>query len=440
MTGVRLGRRDWALAGVAGLVGLAGSLALAQHLPDRFDYSYDVFFNADTARVFSVMTEGRGARAGPHPLFALLTYPPTAALVAAGLSPHAAARGVVALAAAANGATFFLLVRLLGWGALHAFAFVALFFASTGSIFFFSTVETCVFGSLALLLPALLVALRPEPPWRLLLWVAAGLLGIGVTLTHFVAPLTGVALTLRWRPVLRWAGVTLALAAAAMAAQTLLLPGYRPTHGVRLPAVGELPLPNARTERMFLGAPSPRSAATALANSLAAPVVRSERYCGWNAFTITPRRSAASAGIVAAWLALAAVGAVSGIRRRSTRAVALSLALPLLAHCGLHSVYGVRGWTLFVDGWSYGDVLPHLVFSLQFAPLMAGLAALPAPERLRTAQLGLAVLVALAAGVHNYATFARTAARIGESEVVRLEHVTLRDREGSPILCLDARY
>jgi hypothetical protein len=229
---------DVASSIAAGLLGIAYSGLLASRLPFRFDLSFDVFFDADTSRVFSVMTDGVGARASVHPLFGLIAHGPTAVLMNVGVSEHLAARTVLALTVGLNLVVFHLLVRAVGWRGVPAWVLTTLFLATSGAVYFFSTIETYAFGSLGILLPALLVVRRPRGPMRFVLWVGAGLLAIGVTVTHFMVALVSLAFSERLRVI---ACLLLAIGLVSvigLGVQARWLPEYRSERTVDVPLVG----------------------------------------------------------------------------------------------------------------------------------------------------------------------------------------------------------
>ena len=185
-------------------VGLAiGTTALvAQSIGALIYHSWNLWFEADTYQVFSMMTVGGAghSRLLFHPLFLWVTYPALSVLRhVAGLSPLAAVQVLLMLNAGTWMALFVILLRTIGCPRLETGLLALVALISAAWLFIFPIPETYPFGSVSLLLVLVWVALargRPTPLWS---QVGINLLAIGMTVTNWMASAIATLTSVSWR-------------------------------------------------------------------------------------------------------------------------------------------------------------------------------------------------------------------------------------------------
>lgn len=194
-------RRDtWALAAFV-LASVLFASAVHLSLDDRLfaiPQGNDVWFEADMPTVSDLMLHrwSDHVRNAHHPLFALLTTPPTYVLRPI-LPPRARVAVVVMFAALCWGAVVFLLMRGLTESFVDAVTFSVLTFVSAATMFWLPAAETYALGSATLMVPlALLVwdARRRMPDWC---YVAASAASLSATTTNWIS---GVIVPMAARP------------------------------------------------------------------------------------------------------------------------------------------------------------------------------------------------------------------------------------------------
>ncbi len=151
----------------------------------------NVWFEGDTSRVFTVMTDKdslRQARSTTHPLFALFSFP-FVFLIKKVLHQDTvtAVRLVIAGVAFAWMFALFMLFRLLGCRRPDSTLFCLLAAVSAASMFYFVIPETFSFGSLTILLAFCMAVLSQEhffpPLWYVLMNIAT----LSMTITNWMA-------------------------------------------------------------------------------------------------------------------------------------------------------------------------------------------------------------------------------------------------------------
>ena len=166
------------------------------------DYTEDVWFGADIARVFGNLTNLNSDffRAKVHPLFPILTFPVTRLIIfITHLSPVDAVRVLLAVTAAIWVGTLFFTLRLIGCRRWDAALFSVLMLSSAANIFWTVIPESFLFGSLTLMIALCFVALNQHnlrsPAWAVLI----NILTLGITTTNWMIGLIATAISYSWK-------------------------------------------------------------------------------------------------------------------------------------------------------------------------------------------------------------------------------------------------
>jgi hypothetical protein len=163
-----------------------------------FYESDDLWFESDTLNHESSMVSRQSPDIvnSKHPLFALLTLPPTTLLTSLGVPRLEAVQAVLAAAAAAWMAVYFVLLRLIGCGLVDAAIFSLLAKGSAASMFLGAVPEAFNFGSITILAPLLLVALDRERRIGRAWYIAASVFSATMSISNWLAGL--LATLARW--------------------------------------------------------------------------------------------------------------------------------------------------------------------------------------------------------------------------------------------------
>ena len=187
--------------------------------------NYDIFFQADSPRVFDSMTHFGSefrARDSVHPLFSLLAYPITKVIRLLGLQPLAATKTLVALAAGSSAALFYLALRHLTLPVRAAAIFTAVFISSTTFIYWFSVVETYAFAALSIcLMLAVLSRARTTPA---MVWVLASAFTLSITVTNWSMGLAAAFFRLPFLRFISVSAAALGLVIALALVQSVVFP------------------------------------------------------------------------------------------------------------------------------------------------------------------------------------------------------------------------
>ncbi len=188
----------------------------------------DRYFQADCPEMLEDMVDlqGRHGRGGlVHPVFCGLTLPPTNLLIrGAGFGRLQAAWVVQATAALLGVALLYVAARAAGVPRLGAALAVALAPASAAALFWWPLPETYALGSMAIAagLATAAVATRRRIPTPVHL--AAGVLGLGVTITNWMVSLATLAVFEPRRRAVALALATLAIVYAVWSVEAVSLP------------------------------------------------------------------------------------------------------------------------------------------------------------------------------------------------------------------------
>lgn len=166
----------------------------------------NLWYASDIGRVvknMTVLNEGHSVTF-KHPIFSIVTLPPTRGLMAMGLTRDMALAAMLALNAAIFTLLLGTLCRRLGLAAIDRALVLSAALASTGFIFWFTVPETFPFGATTLLAALLLVTPRRDHDDRLarpLPWALASFAATSMTITNIMIVLSGAALALwtYWR-------------------------------------------------------------------------------------------------------------------------------------------------------------------------------------------------------------------------------------------------
>lgn len=363
----------------------------------------DLWFESDTYRRFQSMLfrHTPWPVKSQHPLFALMTYPPTKVLWSLGLPRLQAIQAVLALGSAVWIATLFWLLRLFGCRPVDAAVFSLLARVSAAATFWWPVPEVFGFGSITLLAPLILVLLdspkRLSERWYMLISVP----GLGLSLTNWMAGLLAAITMWPWRRALRIAVGSIALLLVVSLGQRLFFPTVPPLFGS-----GDV---TSNTQFIF------NPVAGGLYERLRSMAVHAMvmpsfgRRLDGATSTITVNMSGLGSGTalgpwaVAVWLILLALGVWASWQLRSKLRALPMLWLLLLGQLGLHVVYGDE----------------MFLYTLHILPLLVVVVALATLTKLRYAALGLAVALGGLAFVNNQAQL-REASQLAHDELVRL--------------------
>lgn len=186
----------------------------------------DVWFEADVARITEYMTSrwSDHYRSKVHPLWSLLTVPPTYFFTDfLNFSDRTAVRTTLTLSAGLAFGSLFLLIRLLGCRILDALAVIAVTSVTAAALFWFTIPETHSLGFLSVL-PAIALAAKGTSRPGIGLDIFASAASLSVTTTNWLYGLTAVGLRRRWRNVLVVTLTALGAVTAIWAVQRRLIP------------------------------------------------------------------------------------------------------------------------------------------------------------------------------------------------------------------------
>lgn len=196
--------RDFAIVTAFSIFAAIGSYQGAKRVNlALFDSSMEsAWFQSDIPGVYENMTS-RGSdhyRTHDHPLFSLVTLPPTKVLwKIIGINSLVSVRIVAAFVASLWSVAFFLLFRLIGFRRLDAVLFGILGMVSAAATFWFTVPEVYSFGSLSILLALIVAALShyqtPGRPW----YVITNMATLSFTTTNWMIGIFASFVNLPWR-------------------------------------------------------------------------------------------------------------------------------------------------------------------------------------------------------------------------------------------------
>ena len=357
-----------------------------------------IWFQADASRVFGDMTDrlGNHYRTTVHPLFVLLTHPPVTLIrVLTGASAMTAARVFIALLAGIWIILVFSLLRALGCLRMDATLFAILGGVSAAALFWTRLTETYLLGSISILAGVLAVNL-PTP--RKSLWITiVSAFTLSVTVTNWMAGLLATAVSFPWKRACQLSANAFCIVVILWGVQKYIYPQCEFFLG-------------DREEALYINSPrlgGPVTVMKALVfHTMVMPRIRpfEDRKAEWRRVgyirTQLERPGAGSRLATAAaalWAFLLAIGVWGLFTIEGYLKLRLVLGGMLLGQMALHSIYGEETF----------------IFSLNFAPLLLGIAAMGLHTRLRRVVQVAAICLVVTAGVNNFSQL---------SKAIKLDH------------------
>ena len=349
---VRLRRSDFATAALAAMLAMGLSLYLSARLDPAIYGSggFNVWFQADPPRVLRAMTDGASRyhyRTSVHPLFSLLTTPPTRALIAMGVAPVTAGRALIAAGGFLSAGFLFLALRGLDLPRPVAMLWIAVLLASATYLHWFCLIETYAFGAASIcLMLCVLTCARATSGW---LWCIASAATLSVTVTNWMLGLSATLFRLGWR---RMMYVTLAAGIAVVGLSVAQRAWYPQARYFFIPSaiLNEHQYAQVHRTSGIEGWKPLTDARAMLLTSAVAPkpeVVPGDQAGGHEDEQImtnqhSPIASYGPAGWIAgaAWAVTVVVGFAGGWGAKERRPVFLAVLTYLIGELALNLVYG----------------------------------------------------------------------------------------------------
>lgn len=351
-----------------------------------------IWFQADATRVFGDMTDrlGNHYRTKVHPLFVLLTHPPVTLIgVLTGASALTAARLFIAFLAGIWIILVFSLCRAFGCRRMDATIFAILGGVSAAALFWTRITETYLLSSISIMVGVLAVNL---PPQRKSLWITlASAFSLSVTVTNWMAGLLATAVSFPWKRACQLSANAFCIVVLLWGVQKFIYPQCEFFLGDREEV---LYINNSR-----LGGPVTAMKALVF-HTMVMPRMRpfEDMKAEWRRVgyirTQLERPGAGSrlATVAAAlWAFLLAIGVWGLFTIKEYLKLRLVVGGTLFGQMALHSIYGEETF----------------IFSLNFAPLLLGVAAMGLHTRLRRVVQIAAICLILTAGANNFSQLSK---------------------------------
>ena len=301
------------------------------------------------------------------------------------MSPPHAVASLVAVGAALWTMLLFQVLREVTHSLAEAVLFTAVGLSSAGSLFWLSTPETYVFGSVTIL-AALWVAAVTERGGGSEAWfVVASAATLAVTVTNWVAGIAATMTHWPWRRTLQITTNAFALVVVLWVAQRVLIPR------------ADFFLGYSNEQRYLLrpeaGGPR-RALAVMLAHDIVMPPLETRVKIG-RGRVISIQNAALWAGgrrretALATWFALFAIGLYECVRSAPRSSFILAVCIAGAAQLGLHMLYGTETF----------------LYSANLVPILVIIAASGTRTRARPLVLGLAAMLLVAGGTNNVRTW-----------------------------------
>ncbi|MBW4633864.1 MAG: hypothetical protein KME30_18760 [Iphinoe sp. HA4291-MV1] len=360
--------------------------------------TFDVWFDADSPRVFANMTERRSDhyRVKVHPLFSLIAFPPVFLLVKIlSIEPMTAVRLVIAAVAALSIAALFILLRLIGCYRFDAMLFSLVAATSASAVFFFVIPETHSFGALSFLLALCFVAITQHRKLSQWWYVSISTLTLSFTTTNWMTGILATLVNHRWKRALQITVNAFSLVVVLWTVQKIIFPtavfflgDQEDKKYLLLPESGG-PLHSIKSF-VFHSMVMP-------AIQLAKNPTRPDSSIISTQLSLPGSGSLWGAVAVFLWAGLLALGLWALFSLKQHLKLRIVLGLTLLAQLAMHSV-------LYAETFLY---------SLHFGPLLVVLAALSTLRKsTRLIALVLAGTLVLTAGVNNVWQFNKATAML----------------------------
>lgn len=369
---------NWLPATIVLLVAcLTFTLLYTLHSPALNQYGDNVWFQGDITRIYDNMTNRHAYghyRANVHPLYSLITYPPTFLLKTIFSNDALAIQIVTTSIALLWIAGLYVALRLLGCLQLDAMIFSILGASSSAAMFWLHVPETYALSSISLML-ALGVCLLPQQR-KLTDWsfIGMNIITISVTITNWMAGIAASFSQLPFKRAVKVACVAILTVIALWGIQKLIFP------------TSEFFVGNSE-EGKYIFAPTLERLLTVtrtfFSHSMVAPELKVNglNQHAWPllSFQSSYLGSTGLVGLVASllWFAILGIGSWAFFTHKLPAAFKLTLGLTLLGQFGLHSLYGEETF----------------LYTLNFIPLLILLGAIATLTPLRKVVLIVSMLL-----------------------------------------------
>ncbi len=358
------------------IAGITAYELFATYGPEFIEKGDDAWFQADISRVYANMTErwSNHYRVKVHPLYSMISYPPTFLLTKLGFTSMEAVRIVTASIAGMWVAAMYVLLRLTGCQRIDAMLFTFAGASSSAALFFLSVPETYALGSITIISGLALAAAANQRKLPESTYATVSALTLSMTFTNWMV---GIFATFTGNPWRRALAITLQV----LAIVTLLWSIQKYIFPSAVFFIGD------REEAKYIFALGGERVLTAslsfFFHTITAPDLSIAGTTG-NGLPILSYQSSmpGSAGILsligaALWAGLLALGCWTLVTIKSHIQLRLVIGLSLIGQLLLHIGYGEETF----------------LYSLHFLPILVTLAALTTLTRLRTISRLLVILL-----------------------------------------------
>ena len=364
----------------------------SQIIPVILLASNDVWFEADTTRVYQNMTSrmSNNGRSRVHPLFSLIAYSLVyVSKTALGVIEITAVRIVIAAVAALWISAFFILLRLIGCRKFDAILFSIVAAISAAVMFWFVVPETYSFGSLSILLGLILVAIAQNSRLSLLWYVLTSALTLSITVTNWMVGILMTIIKFPWKQSVQITISAVCLVSVLWGVERVIFPS------TVLFGIGRMEAQYILTSRS--GGPL-QVLKSFIFHPIIMPAIKvMDKHNRPNPpmMILTVQSSFPGSGslwgAIAAvlWIILLGLGLWGFFSVKKHLQLRIVLGLTLLGQLILHVLYGEETF----------------LFALHFGPLLVVLAAWSTLMRARVFGLMLAGMLSVSAGINNVRQF-----------------------------------
>ena len=384
---------DWQEAVLTFLVAIIAAVAFyklyALHDQSLITGGDDVWFQSDMSRVFENMTNQHSDghfRVKVHPLYSLLTYPPTFVIERLGAGPFKAVQIVTASMASLWMLALYALLRLVGCVRFDALLFSVLGACSASAIFWLSVPESYALGSISIAAGLALASLANQkklPEWT---YVAVSSLTLSATITNWMVGILSTLFGNSWRRTFLITLISLSLVTILWGLEKHIFP-------TAVFFMGD------REEANYMFRPNIDRVVSVVRafvfHTMMSPVfsVTGDNGHGWPILS-TQASLPGSAGLLSVvgtivWIALLGLGAWTLVTLKKHLALRGVLGLSIIGQLALHVLYGEETF----------------LYSLHFLPLLITLAALSTLTRLRVSAIILVIVLIPIGAANNWAQF-----------------------------------
>lgn len=222
-------KRDLILGMVSSILVGCAALLLAHTLDAKFfdpATGNDVWFEGDLGRIAQEMTQRQAAhaRSTVHPLFALITVPPTYVLRALGAGQTGSVAVMIGLSAALWAASFWALVRILGARRPDGAIMLLLATISAAGQFWLAVPETASLGSASVMCAVAVGVCAARRPLREGWLIVASAGSLAITVTNWIAGLAAAVAAVPPRRAVQVSVNAFAIVVALWAVQRTIMP------------------------------------------------------------------------------------------------------------------------------------------------------------------------------------------------------------------------